>query len=125
MRGSAQLEEPKLFTPNPFLADEVNDAIVRSEIEGGVLLESLPVGESLEVETQNHFYQIVNLGEGRALISGHPTYCPKPVTVFIHGSTWGGSMIKVGYLGRGMCLEFRHAPYGIITTSKIREIRQV
>ena len=120
-----QIPEPSLFRPHPNLADEVNDAIVRSEIEGGVQLDSLPPGISLEVETENRFYLIVHQGHGKAMISGHPEYCPEPVLVGIHGSTWGGSMLKVGYLGRGMRMEFGHKPFGVITTSRIREIRQV
>ncbi len=117
--------EPSLFRPHPNLADEINEAIIRSEIEGGVYLDALPRGARLEVETENRFYEIVNEGQGRAWISGHPQYCPEPVLVGIHGSTWGGSMLKVGYLGRGMHLEFGNTPYGVITTSRIKEIRQL
>jgi hypothetical protein len=119
------IPEPRLFRPHPNLADEVNDAIVRSEVEGGVYLDALPEGASLEVHTENRRYFLVNQGRGRALISGHPEFCPEPVSVGIHGSTWGGSMLKVGFLGRGMRLEFGHTPYGVIVTSRIQEIKQV
>jgi hypothetical protein len=125
MNHQTHIPEPCLFRPHPNLADEVNDAICRSEVEGGVFLESLPLGASLEVQTENRSYYIVHQGKGQALISGHPEFCPQPVLVGIHGSTWGGSMLKVGYLGRGMRLEFGHKPYGVITTSRIREIKQV
>ena len=125
MNHRTLVPEPQLFRPHPNLADEINDAIVRSEIEGGVFLDSLPPGAKLEVQTENRWYRIVNHGQGKALISGHPEFCPEPVLVGIHGSTWGGSMIKVGYLGRGMRMEFGRAPYGTIVTSRIREIRQV
>ncbi len=119
------IPDPQLFRPHPNLGDAVNAAICRSEIEGGVFLESLPPGTSLEVETENRAYRVIHQGQGKALISGHPEFCPRPVLVGIHGSTWGGSMLKVGYLGRGMRMEFGHQPYGVITTSRIREIRQV
>ncbi len=125
MGGEIRTSEISLFRPHPNLADEINDAIVRSEIEGGVFLDSLPPGAKLEVETENRFYCIVNRGHGKALISGHPEYCPQPVLVGIHGSTWGGSMLKVGYLGRGMHLEFTRQPYGVITTSRIKDIREI
>ena len=114
---------PNLFCPHPNLSDEVNRHIVQSEIEGGVHLDDLPEGETLEVETQNRLYTIVNCGAGKALISGHAKFCPHPVLVLIHGSTWGGSMLKVRFIGRGMRLEFRHPTYQTITTSKIVEIR--
>jgi len=109
--------------PHPHLSDEVNRNIVQSEVEGGVNLDDLSEGEILEVETQHHWYTIVNRARGQALISGHPKFCPEPVPVRIEGSTWGGSMLKVRFIGRGMHLEFRHPTHRTITTSRIVEIR--
>jgi hypothetical protein len=112
--------------PHPHLGDEVNRAIIQSEIEGGVYLKDLPVDGTLEIETQNHLYTLVNLGGGDAILSGHPHYCPEPVLVRIHGSSWGGSMLKTAYIGRGMHLEFRHPNFASpIVTSRIVEIRQL
>ena len=113
----------KLFVPHPNLGDEVNANIVRSEIEGGVYLDDLSEGAVLEVETQNHEYTIVVRGRDTELISGHPEYCPDPVAVRIAGSTWGGSMLKTRFVGRGMRLEFQHPNYRTITTSPIVDIR--
>lgn len=60
------------------------------------------------------------------MLSGHPEFCPRPVPVRISGSTWGGSMLKEGFLGRGMHMEFMHPGYRLpIITSPIREIRLV
>ena len=61
---------------------------------------------------------MVILGEGAALISGHPEFCPEPTEVQVAGSTWGGSMITTGFLGRGMRLELAH-PMGTMSTSVI------
>ena len=113
----------RVFEPNPHLADSINHRIVQSEIEGGVHLRNMAPGTVLEVETQNRAYRIEYQGLGRALISGHPVFCPKPTPVVIHGSTWGGSMLKAGYIGRGMHLEFGHPQYEPITTSLILEVR--
>lgn len=114
-----------MFQPHPNLSDDVNSNIVKSEIEGGVLLGSLPPSTVLQIRTQNHSYTAVLLGGGDALISGHPEYCPEPVLVAISGSTWGGSMLKQRYIGRGMHLEFCHPEYRTpIITSPIREIRE-
>ena len=114
---------PKLFMPHPNFSDEVNRNIVQSEIEGGVCLDNLSEGEVLEVETQNRWYTIVVGDRGKDLIWGHPKYCPDPVAVRIEGSTWGGSMLKIRFVGRGMCLEFQHPTYRRIVTSPIVEIR--
>ena len=113
-----------MFAPHRNLSDQINGNIIRSEIEGGVDLRSLPVASTVEVETRNHAYTLVIQPECHALISGHPEFCPEPVLVRINGSNWGGSMIKTAYLGRGMRLEFRHPAFsGPIVTSTIRDIR--
>ena len=112
-----------MFTPHPNLSTEVNRNIVQSEIEGGVYLEGLPPATVLQIRTQHHFYTARLLGDSLALISGHPKYCPQPVQVTIAGSTWGGSMIKARFIGRGMHLEFHHPAFcGPIVTSPIQEI---
>lgn len=113
-----------MFAPHPNLSDEVNRNIVRSEIEGGVNLEDLPPATVLQIRTQHHNYTAVLLGRSNALLSGHPQYCPEPVLVVIAGSTWGGSMLKMHFVGRGMHLEFHHPEYRTpIITSSIQEIR--
>ena len=103
----------------------MNRNVVQSEIEGGVSLNDVPQDAVLEVQTQNHVYTIINKGWGKALISGHPDFCPEPVLVHINGSTWGGSMLKQLYVGRGMHLEFCHPQHLAITTSRIVEVREV
>ena len=115
---------PRFFVPSPHLCDAVNSRIVQSEIEGGVHLRDVLPGTVIEVRTQNRSYTIQYKGSGQALISGHPVFCPEPVLVSIHGSTWGGSMLKERYIGRGMCLEFGHPQYQPIVTSVIVEVRE-
>ena len=99
--------------------------IVRSEVEGGVYLRDLLPGSAIEIQTRNRLYVIVMQAEGEVLISGHPDFCPSPVLVKVDGSNWGGSMLKQGFIGRGMRLEFRHPVFQTVTTSPIFEIRQV
>ena len=114
-----------LFSLHPNLSDTVNRHIIQSEIEGGVFLADLPPASVLEIQTQHHDYRAVTLSENSVLISGHPEFCPEPVVVAIAGSTWGGSMLKRGFVGRGMRLEFSHPAYRApITTSRIKEIRE-
>jgi len=114
---------PRFFPPHVNLSDAVNRNIVHSEIEGGVHLQDLPPGTVLEVLTQNRAYTILYKGWDQAMISGHPVFCPQPVPVTIHGSTWGGSMIKTRYIGRGMRLEFAGLEADPIRTSVILDVR--
>ena len=110
--------------PHQNLSEEMNRSIVGSEIEGGVHLADLPEGACLEVETENRVYLIVKTGGEAVSISGHPRYCPDPVQVQLGGSSWGGSLLKSSYIGRGMRLEFWHPAHDLVTTSRIRGIRQ-
>jgi hypothetical protein len=63
---------PHLFRCHPNLSDEVNRNIVQSEIEGDVFLNDLPPSTVLEIQTQNHCYQVLLLDDNNVLISGHP-----------------------------------------------------
>jgi len=119
-------EFPRPFIPHPNLSDAVNCNIAQSEIEGGVYLRNLVQGSQLEIQTQHTSYTLVVCGEGWALISGHPKYCPQPLLVRILGSNWGGSMLKTAFIGRSMRLEFKHPEYRTpIVTSRITAIREV
>ena len=113
-----------MFNPHPNLADEVNRGIVQSEIEGGVFLNELPPSTILEIQTMHHRYTAVLLGGSEALLSGHPEFCPEPVEVQVQGCTWGGSMLKAKYVGRGMHLEFIHPVHRTVITSQIVDIQQ-
>ncbi len=104
------------------LAGEIRGRIVRSEIEGGLRLGALKNGSRVLVETVNRLYEL-QVRNGQTWISGHPEFCPQPVPVRVRGSSWGGSMLKVAYLGRGMHMEFQHPNHSTVTTSRIVSIR--
>jgi hypothetical protein len=120
MHGPAT--RPVIFRPHANLSDIVNRNIVRSEIEGGVDLRTAPAGAVFEIRTENRAYRLVHHGWGEGLLSGHPQFCPTPVPVRIHGSTWGGSMIRENFIGRGMHMEFARADYRPVTTSRVLEV---
>lgn len=113
-----------MFKPSPYLAPEVNRAIIQSEIEGGVNLALLPIGKALEVTTRNRVYLLRKIGETQYTISGHPQFCPDTRECRILGSTYGGSMLRMHYLGRGMYMEF-WIEGETYTTSQIQEIREL
>ena len=116
---------PDLFAPHPNLSDAINRGIIQSEIEGGVYLNDLLPGEVLLIETRDWSCRMEYRGGYTACISGHARFCPEPVEVAVCGSTWGGSLLKQHFIGRGMHLEFIHPVYQRILTSRIVEIRAV
>lgn len=116
--------EQDLFATLPGLNEGINQNACQSEREEGLCLDNLKVGDLLELETKNRTYFIENCGNGQILISGHPRYCPQPTLVELYGSTWGEIILKPGFIGRHLCLAFRHPQRGVIRTSRIEEIRR-
>ena len=116
--------EADCFLHDPNLNEEFQADFDQPEIEEGVYLEELAPSEKIEIKTKHNTYLIENFGKRQILISGHPEYCPHPVLVDLFGSTWGGTMLKPGFIGRDMHLEFFHPRHGVVHTSRIREIRR-
>ncbi len=111
--------------PQPVRCDEIVHGAGERGSEVGFYVDDLPDGATLEVETRHHRYKIAKGGHTQIRISGHPVYCPEPVTVEIEGSTGGGLGLKPGFIGRGMCLIFQHPTYHAVTTSRIMDIHRV
>ena len=86
------------------------------------LVIALPVDK---LQTKNTLYRVENRGDGQVLISGNKKFCPDPVLVDFQGSTWGTPMCKVRYIGRGMFMEFHHPVLGTVTTTRVRDIREL
>lgn len=83
----------------------------------GICLSDLAPIEELEIHTRNSCYRItvIDPAEGRVLIQGgafFPMTCPAR----IGGATLGGSMLKLGWIGQGFCLEIHDASQCIVTT---------
>jgi len=125
MRHLTGLPSPSFPVPHPYWSDQVNHNVIQSEIEGGVYLRDLRAGATLEIETLDWVCRMVYCGDNEALVSGHPVLCPDPVRVYVAGSTWGGSMLKQSFVGRGMCLEFMHPEYHRVLTAPIVEVREL
>jgi hypothetical protein len=106
------------------LHPQIRHNIAQSEIEGGVWLKDVPVGKVLLVQTNNTLYRLEHREDGW-WIQGHAKYCPEPTKTTIAGSTWGGSMLKIGWVGREMHLEFHVDAFPFsITTSTIQDVKE-
>jgi hypothetical protein len=117
---------PPSLVPGPNLDDKHDERTEHSDSEDGVYFDRLADGAVLELETRHHRYTMLKSASGQALISGHPVYCPEPVLVGILGSTRSSSTLKVGFIGRGMHLMFRHPTHRhAIRTSRIVKLRQI
>lgn len=97
--------------------------------EAGLNMSLLSPKTKLFVETKNSFYEFVVVEAkkvtvfGGTLKDGGIRY-PQPASAIFYGSTWGGSMIKVDWLGVGMYMEFKaENEEKLLRTSVVRKIR--
>ena len=99
-----------------------SDVTLRGSIVTGIDLRSLPAGTEVVVDTCCSRYRFVMLdGGGRnAQVEGGP-YFPQEVTVRVEGSTLGRSLLKIGWIGLGWCVELSFGGKRIIT-SRVRSI---
>jgi len=95
----------KKFVPHDNLSDDINKNIMQSELDGGLKLEDIDNGETIKVQTKNTLYTIKKISKDIFEISGNAKFCPEPIDCSIAGSTWGGSMLKIGFIGLGMVME--------------------
>src|SRR4051812_36234047 len=99
---------------HPVLAQKIRE----SELAGGIQFGDLPAGSKVRVRTRSTNY-IVERGTDRDYIKGHPEYCPERTPCRVQGSTFGGSVIKIGFIGIGMHMEVSLEGGRKLTTSTI------
>ena len=91
------------MTGHPNLSDDINAAIAKSERDGGIWTKDVPPGHTVLVQTHNTLYALTNHGD--RWIGQGGQRLPEGTVVHVNGSTFGGSIIKVGFIGIGMYLE--------------------
>ena len=85
----------------------LDDAIkINAELKG-VTLQKLRPCDTIHARTRNSDYQIFLLDptSGRAMVRGGK-YFTDPTEMTVTGSTFGGCMLKMGWLGVGLSMEF-------------------
>ncbi len=97
--------------------------IEQSERDGGMLLKDIPDGALVVVRTKNSAYEIavIDAAEGKVVIKGNNAYFAEAKLVRVNGSTWGGSALKMDWIGRNMHLEIYDGA-NTVHTSAIRAI---
>ncbi len=94
----------------------------KDELEG-VMLETLEPCDTIHVRTCNSDYEIFLLEpeSGRALVKGWK-YLAELVEATVSGSTFGGCMLKMGWLGVGLRMEVNADGWRLVT-SPVQELR--
>jgi len=90
-----------------------------SDVPEGVDLKSLRLGSLIDVETKSRHYQIECLGGNAIRISGHPEYCPEPVSAHLQGSIDKEGELEWGFIEPGSRLVFFLNDHRPVTTSRV------
>src|SRR5262252_708105 len=91
---------------------------------GGIDLSKLPPGTKFEIHTVNSRYLLEKLDYGNRYNLQGGEYFPETKEVRIPGSTFGGSTIRVNWIGYLMRLEiYDPERKGVIHTSSIRQAK--
>lgn len=93
-----------------------------SGVAQGVALEALEPGTVLTIGTRHSHYRLVVLdgARQRALVTGG-AFFPASTEVRVNGATFGGSALKIGWIGLGLRLELSFGEQRI-TTSRVESI---
>lgn len=85
---------------------------------GGMDLAELPALTCLEVRTQNTAYEVIVLNpfESKVLIRGGRFFTERAES-FVCGSSYGGNLLKVSWVGVGMRLEVMREGRRIVTST--------
>lgn len=83
----------------------------------GVALPALAPCDTVKVRTYNSDYEIFLLDpeSGRAFVQGG-RYFPQPTEAIVNGSTFGGCMLKLSWLGVGLRMEISAYGQSVITS---------
>lgn len=110
---------------HPNLSDDINRKIDSQNQDTGVFIKNLPKGTFVQVQTQNSTYIFECLGGSNIAIQGNGRYFNDRTEGALAGSTWGGSMLKMGWVGVGMHMEVWTQATGTVTTSEIAMVRVI
>ena len=113
-----------LANPNPAIISGITRPPTYGSQEG-VDLDELPIGAVLEIETGHTTYRLENTGDGSALLSGHPKYCPEPTVVQVQGSLGPAGELRWRFLQKGLKMAFLPPEHGIVRTSAIKSLHRL
>jgi hypothetical protein len=86
-------------------------------LHGGVEIAGLPALTRLDVQTHNTHYQIILLdpNESTAVVQGG-RFFTHPSEVYLCGSSYGGTLLKMAWIGYGMRMEIMSEGRRIVTS---------
>jgi hypothetical protein len=87
----------------------------------GVHLAELPPLTTLLVWTWNSVYRVMATADSHVYVQGG-AYFPNAMLAYVDGASFGGSLMKMGWIGVGLKVEFRVGTRRIVTSPVLRII---
>jgi len=85
------------------------------EDNGGIVVSRLKPGTRIVVKTMYSTYEMTVIEGSKVWVKGGK-YFPEFVERYFVGSTWGGSCLKLHWIGQDMQMEFTNPPRGVRTS---------
>jgi hypothetical protein len=105
---------------------DIKQIIAEQPNNDGIDLLRLEKGTKIKAQTRNTLYTIEVFDKDHFMVYDEGNRFEKPQLVPINGSTWGGSMLKIKWIGIGMHIEMGHPTKdGILTTTAVRQIEVI
>ncbi len=113
-------QDKGVYVPATADLSRFDDAVKRT---GGIFIKDIPANTGLEIRAGKDVFTllVVDPAAGKLKIRGSE-YLPELKDGTLNGSTFGGSMLKAGYIGAGMCLEVVIPGVGILRTTAVEQI---
>jgi hypothetical protein len=86
-------------------------------LRGGVEIAGLPALTTLDIQTHNTHYQVILLdpNESKAIVQGG-RFFTQPSEVYLCGSSYGGTLLKMAWIGYDMRMEIMSEGRRIVTS---------
>jgi hypothetical protein len=96
--------------------------------QGGIFIDKLPLQTKLIVQTKHSVYEMIAQGEFKILIKGGnrtdgTLRYPEFTEAFMCGSTWGTTMLKIGWIGYNMRMEIGRVNEHPVVTSPVKNVK--
>lgn len=111
-----------LFYDMTNLDPEITRKIEEQKRLGGINVSCLESGNRIEVETLNNVYKMELLEDGQIQVSGG--IIEDKVIGRFNGSTWGTSLLKQNWIGKGMRMEIAYGDK-ILSTSPVQKAKVI
>lgn len=109
------------------VSPQIAEFVRTAETNRGFWLKDVPDGTLLKVETGNDTFRILVLDakDGKVALKATHPQLQEPMVFYHQGSTGGGSMVKMGWVGVGLHLRMNPADGGLMTTGVVKSFEVI